>query len=526
MELLLHKMQRGGDFPALSEAVVTINQIASSDRESVNKLSNSILKDFALTNKLLKLANTAYYSHAGGGSISTVSRAVVMLGFDAVRSIALSLMLFDNLENRAHARQMKEEFVKALFAGMLARDMAVRAGVKDAEEAFICAMFHNLGRTLAMSYLPDETQRIRELMQAGGCSEAKAAVRVLGVSFEELGIGVARAWGFPDAIVLSMKKLPDDKVSKGTGNSDKLRVLAGFSNELCEIIIATPEAERARALTRLNARFGDSLPMSERQLAAQMDKSLRDVAQFAGVMKLNLKQSAFAQQASAWAGAPDAARDTPAASDGDSVLAANVLRDTAPGAGRARAADVVNAAHAVDAGPRSTEEIQSLLTAGLNDISNAMVDDTVSPDDLLRMILEVIYTGMGFSRALLCLRDDGRDMMRGRFGFGCDAQDLSRVFQFAMSDQPDVFHVALANNADILITDIDDPKIATRIPAWYRRHIKAGAFVVLPMQVKGKPVGMIYADRPQAGDIAIPEKELSLLKALRNQAVLAIRQRV
>ena len=54
----------------------------------------------------------------------------------------------------------------------------------------------------------------------------------------------------------------------------------------------------------------------------------------------------------------------------------------------------------------------------------------------------------------------------------------------------------------------------------------ARTFVILPVLVKGKPVGLFYADRPNAGDIAIAEKELALLKALRNQAVLAIRQRL
>jgi len=81
-----------------------------------------------------------------------------------------------------------------------------------------------------------------------------------------------------------------------------------------------------------------------------------------------------------------------------------------------------------------------------------------------------------------------------------------------------------AGDADILITDIDDPKIATRIPVWYRQVISARTFVLFPIIVKGKPIGLIYADRPCPGDITIPEKELSLLKSLRNQAVLAIRQ--
>lgn len=48
--------------------------------------------------------------------------------------------------------------------------------------------------------------------------------------------------------------------------------------------------------------------------------------------------------------------------------------------------------------------------------------------------------------------------------------------------------------------------------------------MLFPVIVKGKPVGLIYADRTEPGDITIPEKELSLLKSLRSQAVLAIRQ--
>ncbi|OYY57970.1 MAG: hypothetical protein B7Y50_14245, partial [Hydrogenophilales bacterium 28-61-11] len=89
---------------------------------------------------------------------------------------------------------------------------------------------------------------------------------------------------------------------------------------------------------------------------------------------------------------------------------------------------------------------------------------------------------------------------------------------------PDVFLVALQNNADILISDINEPKIAPRIPAWFSKRVAARTFVLFPIVVKGKPIGLIYADSPHPGDIAIPEKELSLLKSLRNQAVLAIRQ--
>lgn len=526
LDILLRRMQAESDFPALSEAIGDINRIASSDREGVHQLSNHILKDFALTNKLLKLANVAFYNQVGGGSISTISRAVVILGFDAVRSIALSLILFDNLENKAHAQQLKEEFVKVLYAGMLAREMADQAQVKDVEEAFIGAMLHNLGRMLAMFYFPEETAVIRQRVDAEGLSDARVSTEVLGVSFENLGIGIARSWGFPDQLVQSMKKLPDGKIRKGASNVDRLRALAGFSNELCEVILDTPDADRGKALARLTARFGDTVPVTVEQLAGVMEKSMQDIAPFARVVNVNLKHSDFARQASKWAGmaapgaipAQEANAGTPegGAPDAMTALDANVLHEPAPTIepGAAEGSKL----------QRTPEEVQSILASGLQDVGNSLIDDTISINDILRMILEAMYTGMGFGHVVLCIKDGRRNTMCGKFGFGDGVQSLVKTFDFSLAGQPDVFLVALQNNADILISDIDDPKIATRIPAWYRQHVAACTFVLFPIIVKGKPVGLIYADRPHPGDITIPEKELSLLKSLRNQAVLAIRQ--
>ena len=523
LDILLRRMQSESDFPALSEAIGDINRIASSDREGVNELSNHILKDFALTNKLLRLANVAYYNQVGGGSISTISRAVVILGFDAVRSIALSLILFDNLENKAHAQHLKEEFVKVLYAGMLAREMAGRAQVKDVEEAFIGAMLHKLGHMLAMFYFPEETALILQRVEAEGLSDARVSTDVLGLSFENLGIGVARNWGFPDPLVQSMKKLPDGKVRKSASNVDRLRALAGFSNELCEAILDTPDADRGKALAKLAARFGDAVPVTAEQLSGVMEKSMEDIAQFARVVNVNLKHSDFARQASKWAGmaevpgtssAQEANAGAPPGGPADAMAAldASVLHQRAP------------ADEPGGEAPRTPEEVQSILASGLQDVSNSLIDDAISINDILRMILEAMYTGMGFGHVLLCIKDGRRNAMCGKFGFGDGAQNLVKTFDFSLVGQPDVFLVALQNNADILISDIDDPKIATRIPTWYRQHVAARTFVLFPIIVKGKPVGLIYADRPQPGDITIPEKELSLLKSLRNQAVLAIRQ--
>jgi hypothetical protein len=407
---------------------------------------------------------------------------------------------------------------------MLAREMADKAQIRDGEEAFISAMLHRLGRLLTMFYFPAETAAIAQRMQDDALSEAKASLEVLGVSFESLGMGIARNWGFPDQLVLSMKALPSDKIKNSTAPSDRLRSLAGFSNELCDVILNTPDTDRSKALAKLTARFHDCLPITEKQLTGLMEKSMQEIAQFALAVNVNLKQSAFAQQASKWVGMAMAQEEAaPAESPEDAETAAQTALDASV---LHEHASMLDAAldEAGGSAPRTPEQIQSILTSGLQDVSNSLIDDKVSLNDILRMILEAMYTGMGFEHVVLCIKDGRHNTMCGKFGFGDDVQAVIKAFNFSLAGQPDVFLVALQNNADILITDIDDPKIASRIPPWFRQHVSARTFVLFPIIVKGKPVGLIYADRPQPNDISIPEKELSLLKSLRNQAVLAIRQ--
>jgi len=81
----------------------------------------------------------------------------------------------------------------------------------------------------------------------------------------------------------------------------------------------------------------------------------------------------------------------------------------------------------------------------------------------------------------------------------------------------------------MLIADSKAATIASRLPAWFKGPAYAPTFLLLPltMKRKGQPdmvVGMIYADKAEAGSLQINEKELSLLRTLRNQAVMAFKQ--
>jgi hypothetical protein len=90
----------------------------------------------------------------------------------------------------------------------------------------------------------------------------------------------------------------------------------------------------------------------------------------------------------------------------------------------------------------------------------------------------------------------------------------------------DVFHLSLEKGLDIAIENIDAPNIADKIPAWYRTTVNAPCFILLPIMLKDKAVGMFYADMRVANSLNVSQHQLSLLRTLRNQAILAIKQKI
>ncbi len=509
LDFLLRRMRHGSDFPALSSTISSVNQALSAENERASVLCNTILKDFALTNKLLKLVNAAHYNHFGG-HVSTVSRAVAILGFDGVRNVALSLVLLEHLQNKSQATALREEVIATYFSGVMARQLVQRLGVHDAEYAFICAMFHRLGKLLAVFYLHDEAQAVERLCEARDIDEARASTEVLGISYEELGIGVAREWKFPDQIVDSMRHVTEPLRGRELSAIDRMRALSTLSNELCETVRA-PEEERPLLLSVVVQKFGRGLKISEKLLQSVIAESATEVAHGAALLGMSVGTSrllAAARNAEAPL-MPEVAQ-----TNGDTletVVAGSLLSGSGGSA-------------AEGAAPPA-EMRRSALSAGVQDITNTLVGD-FELNDVLRIILETMYRAIGFKRVLLLVRDARAGVLRARFGFGGDVNDIvKKGFAVPLNGARDIFYAAISQGADLCIDDLDAEKIRPHVPQWYRELITAHGMVLFPVLVNHRPVALIYADADVPEVLRFQSEELNLLKTLRNQAVLAIKQK-
>jgi len=521
LDFLLRRMRHKTDFPALSDSVGRIQRVANSENESLASLSSEILKDVALTNKLLRMVNTAHFGQAGGGSISTVSRAVALIGFAGIRNMALSLVLLEHMHDKAHANQLKEEFLRSLMAGSLASELSTAA--RDGEESFIGAMFQNLGRLLTEFYFPEEARQVRSLRAAPGPSASPApteeavSFKVLGLSYEDLGIGVAKAWGLPEGLQRCMRKPAGDVPQRPSDKpGERQRWVAFVANEVTDVLLQADPGQASAAIARVAEKYTRVLGVSARDMQAAAVLAQQRVTEMARAMGLQAQPGSPMRRLLASQG-----NGTARAESQDS-LTEHALHATLPAAGdisvHAGGPALVN-----DDAPNAA----AMLAAGIQDITNTMVED-FRLNEVLRMILETMLRALGFQRIVFCLRDPKTEMLTGRFGLGMGVETVSANFKVALKPAaggaPDLFTAVCLKGADTLITDATTDSIAARLPAWYRKSVNAPAFLLLPLLMKGAPFALIYADKSAPGGIELGEKELSLLRTLRNQAVMAFKQ--
>jgi HD-like signal output (HDOD) protein len=300
IEFLLRRMQRRQDFPALSQTLLEINGVTANDSTAPTaRLANIVLRDFAVTNKLLKLANSAFYS-AFSGTVTNVSDAIRVLGMEQVRTACNALLCFTHFTGRGSTTELKDLQVRAFLAGLVSRHLARTNGLKQAEDAFICGMLHNLGRSLAIFYFGEEQEEIQALVASRGLDPEEAARAVLGINYHELGIAVAREWAFPETILATMAALPDVRLPAPATPIEALHQIASLANRLCELADRTAPETKHDALAAVPELFQAGTDLSpgqaERVLAAALDK----FKEFARVLDITLDRSPFMGRLGPW----------------------------------------------------------------------------------------------------------------------------------------------------------------------------------------------------------------------------------
>jgi HD-like signal output (HDOD) protein len=260
------KIRENDSFLSFSTQIQDLNKILAMKYSSANDIAVVILRDMALTTKLLKLVNSSFYGHLSTNGVATVSEAMIILGTEEIKLAAASLKIYEFMKGIANVTILKEKTVKALQRSIIARQIAVNEGIKDAEAIQISAMLYDFGQYLVALFSPDIFINVEILVDESDMTRDEASKSIIGIAYNELGRFIASKWNLPASIIHAMRPARTLDIDKNELSLDDLQQnICAFTNDLCNIEFSMDNDQIGKKIIEISERYANCLEITPTQ---------------------------------------------------------------------------------------------------------------------------------------------------------------------------------------------------------------------------------------------------------------------
>jgi len=201
--LVADALKKVSTIATLPEVTAKIVQTVEDPKSTAAQLHKIVAHDPALATRILKVVNSAFYGLPG--QIGSVERAIVLLGLNAIKNIAVAAslgQLFRGVK-LCEGFTAKDLWTHCVAVGVVARDLAKQMKIPLVDEAFLAGMIHDVGILVSLQTAPEPTRLVCEKARqhTGGDFDFCALERQMmgGVDHQMLGARLAQAWKFPYA---------------------------------------------------------------------------------------------------------------------------------------------------------------------------------------------------------------------------------------------------------------------------------------------------------------------------------------
>lgn len=199
---VIEKILRSDQLPTLPRVAVDLLRLTASDDASCADIAVLIAEDISLSVRVLRVANSSFYGVSQ--EVTTISQAVSMLGLNAVRSLVLSFC-FLGMDGYSHSYfDFKKFWQRSVVAAIAAKLILEHVEGSETEEILVSGLLQNLGEFILALILPEEYRQVYEEMQKGNWVECFSEEKMLEVDHSEVGYQVAKSWGLPSHLCLSI----------------------------------------------------------------------------------------------------------------------------------------------------------------------------------------------------------------------------------------------------------------------------------------------------------------------------------
>lgn len=188
------------DLPTFSTVVaqlmMTINQPTSSARD----LERLIANDEAIAARILKLANSAFYGLPG--KVTSLARAITLLGFNTVRSLVLTIGVIDKFSGSSGGKHFDRGLFweHSLSVAMASRLLCAKDPSVSPEEAHISGLLHDIGKIIMDNFMPEQFRQAMDWIRVNGGDALATERKFVGISHDRVGALAAEKWRFPGFI--------------------------------------------------------------------------------------------------------------------------------------------------------------------------------------------------------------------------------------------------------------------------------------------------------------------------------------
>lgn len=198
LEYIVNKVDDIKVLPTIINQIILLTDDPNSTIQDIEKV---ILKDQVLTTKILRLANSAYYGYAR--KITTISQATVLLGFQAIKGIALASIVKSYMTNelKGYSLEKDELWIQSQTCAIISRFIAKKIKYPTPEEAYIAGLLRDIGKTILNQHMEKEYQEVLSKVNENNISFLDAEKEILGFSHGEIGAKVGEKWNLPKDLV-------------------------------------------------------------------------------------------------------------------------------------------------------------------------------------------------------------------------------------------------------------------------------------------------------------------------------------